>query len=163
MQPSSHDPLPVVMADTSQLLQLFQNLISNAIKFQSGRRPEIHIAAERQGGEWTFSVRDNGIGIDPAFHDRVFQFFQRLHSREEYPGTGIGLAICKKIVERHGGEYGWSRNRMRAPPSSSFTVPAERGLETCRIKRRAKPSKSCWWRTTRGDLGLTREALKEGK
>lgn len=96
--------LPVVMGDPTQLVQLFQNLIGNAIKFRADRRPEIHIDAAPDGGDRVFSVRDNGIGIEMEFADRIFLIFQRLHNRTEYPGTGIGLALCKKIVVRHGGE-----------------------------------------------------------
>ncbi|MFB0517363.1 MAG: ATP-binding protein, partial [Candidatus Neomarinimicrobiota bacterium] len=99
----SHDPLPMVMADTSHLVQLFQNLIGNAIKFHGKDPPNIHVSAKENESKWIFSVRDNGIGIDPQYADRIFRIFQRLHGREEYPGTGIGLAICKKIVEHHGG------------------------------------------------------------
>lgn len=93
----THDQLPTVMADGTQLMQLFQNLIGNAIKFRSDQAPEIHIGASRLEDEWLFSVRDNGIGIDPQFRDRIFVIFQRLHTRDEYPGTGMGLAICKKL------------------------------------------------------------------
>jgi PAS domain S-box-containing protein len=100
----SHDPLPTVMADETQLTQLFQNLVGNGIKYQSLGIPKVHISAAKNGGEkWTFSVKDNGLGIDPQYFDRIFGMFQRLHKREEFAGTGIGLAICKKIVERHGG------------------------------------------------------------
>jgi PAS domain S-box-containing protein len=97
------EPLPTVMADAEQLVQVFQNLIGNAIKFHGSGPPRVHISAERRPDEWLFSVRDNGIGIDPQYHERIFVMFQRLHSRDEYDGTGIGLAICKKIVDRHGG------------------------------------------------------------
>jgi len=100
----THDPLPNVLADESQLIQLFQNLVGNAIKYQSPGVPEVHISAARNGGKkWIFSVKDNGLGIDPQYFERIFGMFQRLHKREEFAGTGIGLAICKKIVERHGG------------------------------------------------------------
>jgi chemotaxis family two-component system sensor kinase Cph1 len=95
--------LPKIPADEAQLIQLFQNLLSNAIKFHSEKPPEICVGVEQKDGEWIFSVSDNGIGIDPQFNDRIFIIFQRLHRKEEYGGTGIGLAICKKIVERHGG------------------------------------------------------------
>lgn len=96
--------LPQVFGDKTQLLQLFQNLIANAIKYRGQRTPEVQIEAQAREGEWLFSVQDNGIGIDPKHGDRIFQIFQRLHTREEYPGTGIGLAICKRIVERHRGQ-----------------------------------------------------------
>jgi light-regulated signal transduction histidine kinase (bacteriophytochrome) len=100
----THDPLPVVQADGMQLVQLFQNLIGNAIKYQGPGVPKVHVSAERDGEKrWTFAVRDNGLGIDPQFFERIFGMFQRLHKRDEFSGTGIGLAICKKIVERHGG------------------------------------------------------------
>jgi hypothetical protein len=99
----THDPLPRVEADETQLVQLFQNLIANAVKFCGQRRPEIHVSARKEGTGWSFSVRDNGIGIEEQYWPRVFEIFQRLHTRQKYPGTGIGLAICKRIVERHGG------------------------------------------------------------
>lgn len=100
----THDALPAVMGDLTQLTLLFQNLIGNAIKFrQKEQQPSIHVGAERNGNLWTLSVRDNGIGIDRQYFERIFEVFQRLHTRQEYPGTGIGLAICRKIVERHGG------------------------------------------------------------
>ena len=100
----THDPLPTVLADEMQLTQLFQNLVGNAIKYQNPGIPRIHISAARNGGKkWIFSVKDNGLGIDPQYFERIFGMFQRLHKREEFAGTGIGLAICKKIVERHGG------------------------------------------------------------
>jgi PAS domain S-box-containing protein len=100
----THDPLPAVVADDMQLIQLFQNLVGNAIKYQNAEIPKVHISASRNGSKkWTFSVKDNGLGIDPQYFEKIFGMFQRLHKREEFAGTGIGLAICKKIVERHGG------------------------------------------------------------
>jgi len=99
----THDPLPTVFADETQLIQLFQNLVGNALKYRRAEVPSVHIAAIADGERrWMFSVRDNGLGIDSQYFDRIFGMFQRLHKREEFDGTGIGLAICKKIVERHG-------------------------------------------------------------
>jgi PAS domain S-box-containing protein len=100
----THDPLPEVLADEMQLVQLFQNLVGNAIKYQKPGIPKIHVAALNGGKQYRFSVQDNGLGIDPQYFERIFGMFQRLHKREEFAGTGIGLAICKKIVERHGGQ-----------------------------------------------------------
>jgi signal transduction histidine kinase len=99
----THDPLPIVVADKPQRTQLFQNLVGNAIKFNSGQTPKVHVFCRPNGKECVIGVRDNGIGIDQRHAERIFQVFQRLHDREKYAGTGIGLAICKKIVERHGG------------------------------------------------------------
>jgi PAS domain S-box-containing protein len=124
----TRDPLPMVMADEVQLTQLFQNLIDNAIKFCSDRSPAIHISAKRGNDEWILSVRDNGMGIEPQYFDRIFQIFQRLHGPDEYPGTGIGLAICKKIVERHGGRI-WVESEPGKGATFYFTIP-DRGASS---------------------------------
>ena len=102
----SADDLPSVVADGPQMVQLFQNLVGNAIKFRGDRQPEISVRAVREERQWLFRVCDNGIGIESQYFERIFLIFQRLHSRTEYGGTGIGLAVCKKIVERHGGAIG---------------------------------------------------------
>jgi signal transduction histidine kinase len=117
------DPLPTVRADRTQLGMLWQNLLSNAVKFHGPEPPRIHVSARRQGAEWVFSVRDNGIGLDPKQAERIFVVFQRLHTRSEYPGTGIGLAICKKIVERHGGHI-WVESVPGQGATFFFTLPA---------------------------------------
>jgi PAS domain S-box-containing protein len=118
----TNDDLPEVMADETQLIQLFQNLIGNAIKFHKpGESPRIHISAQRKNEDWVFSVRDNGIGIDPQYFDRIFVIFQRLNTREEYKGTGIGLAICKKIVERLGGKI-WIESQPGQGATFYFTL-----------------------------------------
>jgi PAS domain S-box-containing protein len=101
----TYDSLPVVQGDETQIRQLFQNLVANGIKFhRRDTAPRVHVSASQEDGAWTFKVVDNGVGIEPQYQARIFALFQRLHSRADYPGTGIGLAICKKIVERHGGQ-----------------------------------------------------------
>jgi PAS domain S-box-containing protein len=126
----THDRLPFVSGDRTQLTQLFQNIINNGIKFRRVERPHIHLGVMRLSDKWLFSIRDNGIGIETQYIDRIFVIFQRLHSRSEYPGTGIGLAICKKIVERHGGKL-WVESKAESQTEAEleqgsvfhFTLP----------------------------------------
>ena len=118
----THDPLPTINADEFQLVQLFQNLIGNALKFKGTETPRVHISVNEQADIWTFGVKDNGIGIDGEYFDRIFMVFQRLHSRTDYPGTGIGLAICKKVVDRHGGRL-WIESGVGSGSTFWFTVP----------------------------------------
>lgn len=124
----TYDRLPVVMADPSQLDRVFQNLIGNALKFCGDKPPRVHIGAKRTDGEWLFFVQDQGIGIDPKYHERIFFMFERLHPRDKYPGSGIGLAICKKIVERHGGRI-WVESAPGRGSTFYFTIPVHPGLE----------------------------------
>lgn len=118
----THDPLPMTYGDSGQLIQVFQNLIDNAIKFRSGEPPRIHVSARIEGGECMCSVRDNGIGIAPEYLTRLFLLFQRLHTIKEYPGTGLGLAICKRIIERHGGKI-WVESRPGKGSTFYFKIP----------------------------------------
>jgi chemotaxis family two-component system sensor kinase Cph1 len=117
----TRSPLPEIEAEPSQIVQVFQNLIGNALKFRGEAPPRIHVSARREGREWVFSVRDNGIGMDPAEAEQVFTLFKRLHP--EIPGSGIGLAICRKIVERHGGRL-WVESEPGRGSTFSFTLPA---------------------------------------
>lgn len=118
----THDPLPILNADTAQFSQLFQNLIANGIKFRGKEPPRLHVSAEKNDYEWLFTVQDNGIGIDPQYEDRIFVIFQRLHGKAEYPGTGIGLSVAKKIVERHGGRI-WVQPNCDSGSTFCFTIP----------------------------------------
>ena len=118
------DALPVVSGDIGQLTQVFENLLTNSIKFHGDAPPRIHISAQRDGAWWRFSVRDNGIGIEPQYWERIFLIFERLHDRASYPGTGIGLAITKKIIERHGGQIE-VRSEYGTGTEFLFTLPVQ--------------------------------------
>jgi PAS domain S-box-containing protein len=133
---ATHDALPTVHGDAGQLSLVFQNLIGNALKFRGEAAPRIHVSARRDGAQWVFSVRDNGIGIDPQHAERIFQIFQRLHPRRKYLGTGIGLAICKKIVERHGGRI-WVESELGKGATFYFTVPTKKGSHEPAVVRHA--------------------------
>ena len=122
----THDAMPEVIADGAQLTQLFQNLLGNAMKFHGDEPPRIHVGAETRDEVWVFTVRDNGIGLDTQYADRIFMMFQRLHNKAEYPGTGIGLAICKKIVDRHGGRI-WVESTPGKGCTFGFTLPRTHG------------------------------------
>jgi light-regulated signal transduction histidine kinase (bacteriophytochrome) len=120
------DPLPIVVADAGLLTQVFQNLIANGLKFHvPGSRPRILITSQDLGGDWVFSVRDHGIGIEPEYTERIFGLFERLHPVDEFPGSGVGLAISKRIIERHGGRI-WAESRPGEGSVFRFTIPASR-------------------------------------
>ncbi len=120
----THDYLPNIMGDHVQIIQLLQNLIGNAIKFKGDNPPDIHISAQDKEDEWLFSISDKGIGIDKNHQKQIFSIFKRLHTREEYPGTGIGLSISKRIVERHGGQI-WIESELGKGSTFYFTIPIE--------------------------------------
>ena len=120
----SHDELPVISADATQMVQVFQNLVGNGIKFKGANPPLVHVSAVRNADDWVFSVRDNGIGIEPRYAERIFVVFQRLHRPEDYPGTGIGLALCRKIVERHGGKI-WLESQPGHGSTFFFSIPVD--------------------------------------
>jgi light-regulated signal transduction histidine kinase (bacteriophytochrome) len=129
------DPLPMVVADAGLLTQVFQNLIANGLKFRvPGSRPRILITSQDLGGDWMFSVRDHGIGIEPEYTERIFGLFERLHPVDEYPGSGVGLAISKRIIERHGGRI-WAESQPGEGSVFRFTIPASRN-STPRLYRR---------------------------
>src|SRR5690242_10386909 len=117
----THDPLPVVMGDSEILTRVLKHLIGNALKYGGTPHPRVHISARRENLEWVFSVQDNGSGIDPAFRDRIFGVFKRLHGKE-YPGTGLGLAFCKKAIEWHGGRI-WVESTPGGGATFYFTLP----------------------------------------
>jgi light-regulated signal transduction histidine kinase (bacteriophytochrome) len=120
----THTDLPTVKADESQMVQLFQNLISNGIKFCENTKPEIHIEARQENAELVFSITDNGIGMNPENKERIFEIFERLHNRGKYSGSGIGLASCKKIVERHGGHI-WAESEPQKGSTFHFTLHSD--------------------------------------
>jgi light-regulated signal transduction histidine kinase (bacteriophytochrome) len=121
----THAPLPTVRADAGQLAQLFQNLIGNSLKFRGQAPLEVRISAWARDGDWLFSVQDNGIGFEPAYRERIFGMFQRLHALSRYEGTGIGLALCRKVVERHGGRI-WAESEPGRGATFFFTIPMQR-------------------------------------
>ena len=151
------DSLPSVGVERSQLIQLFQNLISNAIKYRGNQSPRIYVGAERTVNDWLFSIRDNGIGIDSQYADKIFDMFARLHGKTKYQGTGMGLAICKKIVELHGGKI-WVESEVGEGCIFLFTLPAAR-----KLKRKSSMDKNIeilLVEDTPSDIRLTQEALK---
>ena len=152
-------PMPSLEGDALQLGQVLQNLIGNAVKFHGPNPPHVWVTAERRGPDWRFSVRDDGIGIAPEYQERIFVLFQRLHSREEYPGTGIGLSVCKKVVERHGGKL-WVESSGRPGEGTTFffTIPAERAAVPAAPVRAPSPAEQ---RSQVAAMSLIEERLKE--
>ncbi|MBA3504121.1 MAG: hypothetical protein H0T65_27410, partial [Deltaproteobacteria bacterium] len=118
----THEPLPRIRGDATQLGHVVQNLLSNAVKFRADEPPRVHVSAKRETAGWTIAIQDNGIGIEAEYFERIFVIFQRLHVREQYPGTGIGLAIAKKIIERHGGMI-WVESKVGEGTTVSFSLP----------------------------------------
>jgi light-regulated signal transduction histidine kinase (bacteriophytochrome) len=155
----SHSPLPTVLADRAQLVRLFQNLVGNAIKYRGPDAPHIQITALDSQDAWLFKVRDNGIGIDPQYRERIFVIFQRLHSREQYSGTGIGLAVCKRIVERAGGRI-WVESAAGAGSVFCFTLP--KAIDSTH-ESRALPKKSNCGRRLRRRSHPASQFGKSGK
>lgn len=120
-----HEPLPTIIGDESQMMHVFQNLVANGIKFNDKESPEINISAQEEENGWIFSVSDNGIGIVPEYQAQIFEIFKRLHDRDEYPGTGIGLAICQKIIDRHGGKI-WVESSKGKGSIFYFSIPSKK-------------------------------------
>ncbi|HXT47650.1 MAG TPA: ATP-binding protein, partial [Gemmatimonadaceae bacterium] len=125
----TNDQMPQIVADAVQIGQVMQNLIGNAIKFRNGTRSHVHVGVVERDAEWEFSVHDDGIGIEPEYFERIFVIFQRLHTKGDYPGTGIGLALCKRIVERHGGKI-WVESKPHEGSTFFFTIPKRDLSET---------------------------------
>ena len=134
----SSDPLPTVSGDTVQLMQLFQNLVGNAVKFRQDTPPLVQVSARAENDLWHFTVKDNGIGIAPQNFERVFALFQRLHTRQKYPGTGIGLAICQRIVERHGGRI-WVESELGQGTAFHFTIPQLKNEPGAPVEKTSDP------------------------
>jgi light-regulated signal transduction histidine kinase (bacteriophytochrome) len=120
----THDSLPTVMADEQQLALVLTHLVQNALTFRSAQPPQIHVSCRPCEQQWVFAVRDNGIGIDPQYAEQIFHLFERLHSRQRYPGTGMGLPICKKVIERHNGRI-WVESELGKGATFFFTLPRE--------------------------------------
>ena len=160
----TYDTLPIVTAEETQVIQLFQNLIGNAIKFCDNKRPEIHIGVDRKDSQWVFSVRDNGIGFAQEYADQIFLPFKRLHSRDMYTGsgsgTGIGLAICKRIVERHGGNI-WAKSEAGSGAIFYFTIPDRGDKESS--NQQGRPIEILLVEDNSTDILLTKEALAGAK
>ena len=155
----THDPLPTLVVDSMQLTRVFQNLIGNGIKFRGERPLEVHIGAQEMDDAWRFEVRDNGIGIEPQYYERIFLIFQRLHGRNDYPGTGIGLSLCQKIVENHGGRIWVSLKRGRVPGSIS---PFHTGDEIM-TKKSIRPVEILLVEDSPADVLITREAFEQAR
>ena len=159
----THDPLPDVLADEMQLTQLFQNLVGNAIKYHehgASRRSTSPSARQRRRKKWLFSVKDNGLGIEPQYFERIFGMFQRLHKREEFAGTGIGLAICKKIVERHGGNIS-VESQPGQGSTFRFALTGSDGANREAIGGHGMPIEVLLVEDSPGDVRLTQEAFRD--
>ncbi len=148
------------MGDRSQLVQLMDNLIGNGLKYHGDKAPHVHVSAERNGNKWTFSVSDNGIGIAPEYYERIFEIFQRLHDKKDYPGTGIGLAVCRRIVGGHGGTV-WVESEPGQGSTFHFTIPAGAGKNLVDSKQPSgRPAQVLLVEDNNNDVELTRLAFE---